>query len=168
MTRWWSDKELIHSVCTVKFAHRCSKGWGMKRKWDVFIGWEVVGKASSVPHLCSHTNSKVVVACHVNFGFLVVQDVKFCFSLNSIKWCTLLFTRSYVSFWNFSNLKDPREASTIWALISTYDYFKFQGEISLWPNYYPLISPVWAWGDYWAKIVEQRVIKNRVQYIHCG
>ena len=24
-----------------------------------------------------------------------------------------------------------------------------------------------ARGDHWAKIVEQRVIKNRVQYIHC-
>jgi hypothetical protein len=24
-----------------------------------------------------------------------------------------------------------------------------------------------ARGDHWAKIVEQRAIKNRVQYIHC-
>jgi len=26
---------------------------------------------------------------------------------------------------------------------------------------------VYARGDHWAKIVEQRAIKNRVQYIHC-
>jgi hypothetical protein len=25
-----------------------------------------------------------------------------------------------------------------------------------------------ARGDHWAKIVEQRAIKNRVQFIHCG
>jgi hypothetical protein len=26
---------------------------------------------------------------------------------------------------------------------------------------------IYARGDHWAKIVEQRAIKNRVQYIHC-
>jgi hypothetical protein len=36
--------------------------------------------------------------------------------------------------------------------------------------YYPPLSNAlvfWSRGDHWAKIVEQRAIKNRVQYIHC-
>jgi len=33
--------------------------------------------------------------------------------------------------------------------------------------YRSLLTSGYPWGDHWAKIVEQRAIKNRVQYIHC-
>ena len=90
-------------------------------------------------------NSKVPVACHLNFGFLVVQDVTFCFFLNLINWCTLLFIRSYVMFWNFSNLKDPREASNFWASISNF--------FMIWASVKKRL--VYRWTNYFLHTIEE-------------
>lgn len=60
----------------------------------------------------------LLVACHFNFVFWWYKTWHF---VPSINWCTLLFTRSYVTLWNSFKPWRPRES--VYRLCRNFNYF---------------------------------------------